>query len=135
MAMTFSWLQCAIMLTLIAALLLQVAPVRSAPLPSATTEQEPPPAPSPSKSSKKKSNPPPAIDETVKVSSTLKIHNHYVHGFSITRQSIPLLESRYLGSSAGSLHVYDFINLAGITLLLNLPVLCRGRRLQCVLHQ
>ena len=85
MAMTFSWLQCAIMLTLIAALLLQVVPVRSAPLPSATTEQEPPPAPSPSKSSKKKSNPPPAIDETVKVSSTLKIHNHYVHGFSVTR--------------------------------------------------
>ena len=57
--------------------LLLLDPVISVPLPSATTEQEPPLALSPSKSSKKISNPPPATDETVKVSSTLKISGHY----------------------------------------------------------
>ena len=75
---------------------LLITPAMSAPLPSAATEQVSPPSsaqPSSPKSSKKKGNvAPPATDETVKVSSKLKIiFTHYiqfaeecmhVHGFS-----------------------------------------------------
>ena len=66
------------------AMLFLLAPVTSVPLPghhSAAMEQESP-AQSPSTSTKKKSNPPP-MDETTKVSSTLKIYVH-MHGFIIT---------------------------------------------------
>lgn len=108
--MMLSWIpskmhaKCAIItyaaLAMVAVLL--ITPVTSAPLPSAATEQASPPSsvqPSSPKSSKKKGNvAPPAADETVKVSSKLKISTHYIqfaeecmhaHGFSKIRQSIP----------------------------------------------